>query len=95
MDLITRRSICRIGREMAAALESVPENASGIIGAHGRLGNYSADYVIGLGVALGILWETCNGKRIGESHQLGVMELMQWVRDIQRTDEVPEDMRIQ
>lgn len=83
----TARAISRIGKELAAALEAQPEKATGIIGQHGRLGNYSADYVLGLGVSLGILWECCNNRPLGSAHNLQLSEVLQWVRIIQTMDE--------
>jgi hypothetical protein len=87
LNRATAKAISRIGKELAAALEARPEKADGIIGAHGRLGNYSADYVLGLGVALGILWESINDMPVGKAHSLKLSELMQWVKNIQATDE--------
>ena len=88
-------AISRIGKELAAALESQPDKADGIIGRHGRLGNYSSDYIIGLGVSLGILWEITNNQPVGSSHQLDLRVILQWIRDVQKIAEVPKSDLIQ
>ena len=87
MDRITAQAISRIGKELAAALESGHDSGIGIMGQHGKLGNYSSDYVLGLGVSLGILWECVHMKPVGAAHQLELRSLLQWVRDVQKIAE--------
>ncbi|MDE1971253.1 MAG: hypothetical protein KGI50_06805, partial [Patescibacteria group bacterium] len=70
MDRTLAQSIVRIGKELAAALEQKSESGA-IVGKQGlRLTNYSSDYILGLGVSLGILWECVNHKPLGSAHQL-------------------------
>lgn len=87
MDRTTAKAISRIGKELAAAVEHGASEGSGLLGDHGALGNYSADYCIGLGVSLGILWECTMNKPTGAAHGLTLKDLIQWVRDTQKIDE--------
>lgn len=87
MDNTTAQAISRIGKELAATLESGHTAGIGIIGQHGRLGNYSSDYTLGLGISLGILWECVERKPLGSAHALELRSLLQWVRSIQRIAE--------
>lgn len=86
MDLALARSITRIGRELVAAL-SQQAGAGTITGKHGTLSGYSAEYVLGLGVALGILWESVNRQPLGKAHTLELKDLLGWVRDVQKLAE--------
>lgn len=83
------KAVVRIGRELAAAMSQTKEEAPIFSKSGFKLSNYSSDYVLGLGVSLGILWECANDKPLGASHQLSVTDLLNWVRDLQRRVEQP------
>ena len=87
-------AVIRVAKELLAALEQKENNAV-VRGQHGVLANYSSDYVLGLGVSLGIMWESANRKDIGTAHKLELTDLLQWVRNLQQQEEARRSTLIQ
>lgn len=71
MDNKVARIAVRVGKEMSESL----------------LVGYKADYALGLGVALLMIFEIANDKPKGSAQELTVSELLDWVRTLQAQKE--------